>query len=136
MAVAANGQPGPVTALLPAPSAQSLPSLYEDAQWLDIPLPAMPQAQGWLVGISSDAQGHKVLRNAQVQGQQARFAALPDGSYYLHVRALDLYGISGLPRTVPIRVKAHPYRRWCRPLHRVARWPWGKHSCCARRWTA
>lgn len=108
MAVAANGQPGPVTALLPAPSAQSLPSLYEDAQWLDIPLPAMPQAQGWLVGISSDAQGHKVLRNAQVQGQQARFAALPDGSYYLHVRALDLYGISGLPRTVPIRVKAHP----------------------------
>ena len=79
MAVAANGQPGPVTALLPAPSAQSLPSLYEDAQWLDIPLPAMPQAQGWLVGISSDTQGSKVLRNAQVQGQQARFAALPDG---------------------------------------------------------
>ncbi len=108
MAVAADGQTSPVTALLPAPSAQSLPSLYENAQWLDIPLPAMPQAQGWLVSISSDAQGHKVLRNAQMQGQQARFAALPDGSYYLHVRALDLYGISGLPRTVPIRVKAHP----------------------------
>lgn len=135
MAVAANGQPGPVTALLPAPSAQSLPSLYEDAQWLDIPLPAMPQAQGWLVGISSDAQGHKVLRNAQVQGQQARFAALPDGSYYLHVRALDLYGISGLPRTVPIRVRPTRIAAGADPAP-GGTLAMGKHSCCARRWTA
>ena len=106
--VAANGQAGPVSALLPAPPASSLPALSEDAQWLDLPMPAWSTAQGWRVAVSADAPGQQVLRNGQFEGPHARFAALPDGDYFLHVRAVDAQGISGLPASAPLRVKAHP----------------------------
>ena len=108
MAVAANGQASSPTPLLPAPSAQELPSLNEDAQWLDLSMPAWPQAQGWRVSVSRDAQGQQVLRNGQFKGARARFAAIPDGHYFVHARALDQHGISGLPAVAPLRVKAHP----------------------------
>ncbi|MBP9942556.1 MAG: FecR domain-containing protein, partial [Comamonas sp.] len=38
IAVSADGHAGPVTPLLPAPAAGELPSLNEDAQWLNLPL--------------------------------------------------------------------------------------------------
>lgn len=108
IAISADGQAGAVTTLLPAPAEAELPSLNEDAQWLSLPLPAWEQAQNWRVAVSHDAQGQEVLRNGQFDGQQARFAAIPDGHYFLHVRAVDAQGISGLPASVPLRVKAHP----------------------------
>ena len=108
IAIAANGQASPPTPLLPAASVQELPSLNEDAQWLDLPLPAWEQAKAWRVTVSADAQAQQVLRNGQFTQGAARFAAVPDGNYYLHVRAIDARGISGLPATAPLRVKAHP----------------------------
>lgn len=106
--VSADGQAGAVTALLPAVPPSALPTLNEDAQWLNLPLPVWNNAQGWRVAVSEDAQGQQVLRNGQFDGTQARFAAIADGSYFLQVRAVDAQGISGLPTTVPLRVKAHP----------------------------
>lgn len=108
MAVSADGQAGTVTTLLPAAAASELPALNEDAQWLNLPLPAWKQAQSWRVAVSEDAQGQQVLRNGQFDGPLARFAALADGHYFLHVRAVDAQGISGLPASAPLRVKAHP----------------------------
>lgn len=108
IAVAANGQAHPPTPLLPAAAAQELPQRNEDAQWLHLTMPAWAQAQGWRVSISSDAQGQHVLRNGQFKGHVARFAAVPDGAYYLQARAIDHQGISGWPATTPLLVKAHP----------------------------
>lgn len=108
MAVSADGRAGAVTALLPAPPAQELPSLNEDAQWLNLPLPHWAQAQSWRVLVSEDAHSQQVLRNGSFTGDLARFAALPDGHYFLRVRAVDQQGIVGMPTTVPLRVKAHP----------------------------
>lgn len=108
IAVAANGQASPSRPLLPPAKTQELPSLNEDAQWLDLPLPPWEQAKAWRVTISQDVQGQQVLRNGLFTQGAARFAAVPDGAYYLHVRAVDAYGISGLPATAPLRVKAHP----------------------------
>lgn len=108
MSIAPDGRPGAVTALLPAVAAQALPSLYTDAQWLQLPLPAWEQAASWRVAISEDAQGQRMLRNGQFAGPHARFAALPDGTYFWHVRAIDAQGISGMPASAPLRVKAHP----------------------------
>ncbi|MDO4591390.1 MAG: FecR domain-containing protein [Comamonadaceae bacterium] len=108
LAVSATGQAGVPTPLLPAPAAHELPQLNEDAQWLNLPLPAWEQARSWRVSVSQDVQGQHVLRNGQFQGTLARFAAIPDGNYFLHARALDHQGISGSPATVPLRVKAHP----------------------------
>lgn len=108
IAVSADGHAGPVTPLLPAPAAGELPSLNEDAQWLNLPLPQWDKAQGWRVSVSEDAQGSHVLRNGQFSGSDARFSALPDGAYFLHVRAMDAQGISGMPAVTPLRIKAHP----------------------------
>jgi hypothetical protein len=106
--VSANGQAGPVTALLPAASAAALPTLNEDAQWLNLPMPDWTQASGWRVTVSADAQGQQVLRHGQFDGALARFVAIPDGNYFLQARAIDKQGISGMPASVPLRVKAHP----------------------------
>lgn len=106
--VNANGQVLAITDLLPAPPARELPSLNEDAQWLTLTMPAWKEAQGWRAFVSKDALGKQVLRNGQFAGNTARFAAIEDGDYFLHVRAVDTQGISGMPATVPLRVKAHP----------------------------
>lgn len=108
IAVSAQGQAGTVSPLLPAPAPQDLPTLNEDAQWLNLPMPAWEQAKGWRVRVSQDAQGNHVLRSGQFTGPLARFAAVDDGNYFLHVRAIDALGISGIPATAPLRVKAHP----------------------------
>lgn len=108
VAVTADGQAGAVTPLLPAPSAQELPTLHEDAQWLQLPLPDWAQAHSWRVTVSEAAPGQQVLHNGQFAGPTARFGALPDGNYLLQVRAIDAQGISGTPATVPLRIKAHP----------------------------
>lgn len=108
IAIGANGQAGTATALLPAPAAQELPQRNEDAQWLDLPLPQWDTAQGWRVTVSTDADLQQIVHNGQFTTPLARFSALPDGDYFLQVRAIDTQGISGLPTTVPLRVKAHP----------------------------
>lgn len=108
VAVTAEGQAGPVTPLLRAATAQELPSLHEDAQWLQLPLPVWPQAQGWRVSVREAGAAQRVLRNGQFAGPYARFSAIDDGDYVLQVRAIDAQGISGIPARVPLRVKAHP----------------------------
>lgn len=108
VAVDAQGQASAARALLPAVDAQQLPRLNEDAQWLNLPLPAAPEVHAWRVAVTADAQGDQVLRNGMFTAPLARFAAIADGNYYLHVRPVDDLGISGLPTTAPLRVKAHP----------------------------
>lgn len=106
--VSAEGVTGPATPLLPAPSASALPTLAEDAQWLELALPAMEGVQAWNVSVSQDAAGQQVLRNGIFAPGKARFTALPDGLYQLQLRPLDAQGIEGHIGTGPLRVKAHP----------------------------
>ena len=108
LVVDARGQAGAVQALLPAPDTQQLPTRLEDAQWLLLPLPAQTGAQAWRVQISADAQGQQVLRQGQFVPPQARFAALPDGHYWVQLRAVDGLGLPGLPAQAPLQLKAHP----------------------------
>lgn len=109
IAINAQGQSSPVTALLPAPDAQSLPRLNEDPQWLNLPLPQPAGATTWLLQISRDAQGQQVVRNGRFAAPStAKFAAVEDGQYYLHARAVDTHGLVSPATTVPLRVKAHP----------------------------
>lgn len=116
-AVGADGQLHQA-ALLPALSAEQLPQLAEDAQWLDLPLPApdATAAAGYVVQVSQDAAGQQVLRNGRFASGKARFAAVPDGAYFVQVRAVDGHGIPGLPAEGPLKVKAHPVP----PLYQTA----------------
>lgn len=110
-AVSSTGQLSQA-ALLPPLPADQLPQLVEDAKWLELPLPAATDVAGYLVQVSSDAAGQEVLRNGRVPrqdaGTKARFAALPDGPYYLQVRAVDRHGIPGQPARGALKIKAHP----------------------------
>ena len=109
VAVTAQGQASAPRALLPAVPAQQLPQLAEDAQWLTLPLPAVPDVQAWRVAVAADAQGQQVLRWGEFAAQDTpRFAALDDGHYHLQVRPVDRDGISGYPTTAALKVKAHP----------------------------
>lgn len=114
-AVMADGQLHQA-ALLPALPQDQLPRLAEDAQWLDLPLPAPTQGAGYVVQLTQDAAGRQVLRNGRFAGDKARFAAVPDGSYFLRVQAMDGHGIPGLPAQGPLKVKAHPVP----PLYQTA----------------
>lgn len=106
-AVGTNGQLQ-TARLLPALAPADLPARAEDAQWLDLPLPAPADGAGYLVHVSQDAQGREVLRNGRFSTHKVRFAALPDGPYYLQVQTVDALGIPGLPARAPLTVKAHP----------------------------
>ena len=114
-AVAADGQLHQA-ALLPALPAAQLPQLAEDAQWLDLPLPPPAQGAGYVVQVTQDAAGQQVLRNGRFTGDKARFAAVPDGAYFLQVRAVDGHGIPGQPAQGRLKVKAHPVP----PLYQTA----------------
>ena len=114
-AVARDGQVR-TAALLPAISPAQLPTLAEDAQWLDVPLPALPGATGYHVRVSQDAAGQQVLRNGRFAGERARFAAVPDGQYYLQVQPVDALGIPGNKSQGTLKVKAHPVA----PLYKTA----------------
>ena len=120
-AITADGQLHQ-TALLPALAASQLPQLAEDAQWLDLPLPApeaatkATSAAGYVVQVTQDAAGQQVLRNGRFASGKARFAAVPDGAYFVQVRAVDGHGIPGLPAQGPLKVKAHPVP----PLYQTA----------------
>lgn len=108
IAVSALGQVSAASALLPAPDTTTLPTLHEDAQWLQLTLPAMEGAAQWHVQLSADAAGQQVLRNGQFAPGLARFAAVPDGAYYMQLRAIDAQGLHGQPAQLALRVKAHP----------------------------
>lgn len=108
MAVRTDGQASAPTRLLPPPPTQDLPRLSEDAQWLNLPLPAVAGAQAYRVQVMADQDGAQVLRTALVQGTNARFAAVPDGQYWVQLRAVDELGIAGRKALAPLRVKAHP----------------------------
>ena len=120
-AITADGQLHQA-ALLPALAASQLPQLAEDAQWLDLPLPApeaateATTAAGYVVQVTQDAAGQQVLRNGRFASGKARFAAVPDGAYFVQVRAVDGHGIPGLPAQGPLKVKAHPVP----PLYQTA----------------
>lgn len=111
--------------LLPALSANQLPQLAEDAQWLTLPLPPLQElaqsspdakASAYVVQVSQDAAGQQVVRNGRFAQAQARFAAVPDGAYFVRVQAVDAHGIPGLPAQAPLKVKAHPVP----PLYQTA----------------
>ena len=114
-AVSPNGRLHQST-LLPAVPAEQLPTLAEDAQFLDLPLPAPAAGTGYVVQVSQDAAGKQVLRNGRFASGKARLAAVPDGAYYLRVQAVDAHGIPGLPAQTALKVKAHPVP----PLYQTA----------------
>lgn len=99
--------PNPPKPLLPAPRFDTIPQLIEQRNW-PVTWQAIEGATRYraIVGDSVDFTLVRWVRLAP----SARIALpeLPDGSYFLQVRAIDADGIEGIDAVAPIRLDTHP----------------------------
>lgn len=100
--------PEPARALLPAPSNQGLP-----ARVVNLPLAftwnTVEGAKGWRAQVAADAGFQKILLDSQSEKPEAHWdTALPDGPYFLRLRAIDAAGLEGLNTDHPFELAARP----------------------------
>lgn len=108
LAVSASGQLGKPAAMLGAPDTAAWPALAEDANWVSLPLPAMPGAVRYLVQLAKDKELTQIVRGGIFTQSPARLTGVEDGSYIATIRAIDANGIPGSRSLQALRVKAHP----------------------------
>jgi hypothetical protein len=94
--------------LLSAPSLAGLPN-----RMIDLPLKfawsGMTHAAGWRAQVASDADFQKVLLDSQVAQPEVTWTdGLPDGNYYLRVRAIDTAGLEGMDTEHSFNLDARP----------------------------
>jgi len=106
--VSQAGTVGPVRQLPAAPELATLPATITDADFVRLPLPAVPGVAAYRVRIAKDAAMEQVVRNGVFETGELRFAGLDDGDYTVGARGVDAEGLTGLESTRAIRVKARP----------------------------
>ena len=100
--------PSPPVALLAAPNTTALPTLLERLP-MRFDLPANAQAKAWNGQIASDPAFNQVLLEKRAEHPRLIFADLPDGQYYLRVRAEDALGLQGLDAVHQFTLNARPF---------------------------
>ena len=109
MAVAADGTPGAVRPLLPAPDLSALPAAIGEAGIVALALgPQSAGAVSYQVQIARDEGLSHVLRNGIFAADAIRLQGLPDGHYVLAVRALDDAGLAGPFAHRALTIKTQP----------------------------
>ena len=98
--------PLPPVLLLPAPATDQLPNKL-DTLPISFSLPAQDGAVAWLGKVSPDAQFNNIA--ATSQGASLHFADLPDGHYFLKVRARDKQGLEGYDAIHEFTLHAQPF---------------------------
>lgn len=106
--LALKGQPIPAPkALLPAPSLDGVPALFERVD-MQVSFPPVDKAVAYRAQIARDDQFNDVVASEVFNTPKARFIGLPDGAYRLRVRAIDAEGLEGFDATLPIELRARP----------------------------
>lgn len=107
--VARRGQPPePPRPLLPAPSLDGLPSRVVDLP-LSFSWPQMDHAVGWRAQVASDSGFQNILLDASGDKPEVSWQTdLPDGQYFLRVRAIDSAGLEGLNGDHAFELDARP----------------------------
>jgi hypothetical protein len=103
----ADGKVSPPVALLPPPELGDLPTLQERTI-VRFVFPPLAGAQSYRVQVGADAEMRKVLAEAVSAKPEAKFADLPDGTYTLRVRAIDMKGLEGRDADRAFTLKARP----------------------------
>jgi hypothetical protein len=107
--VAKLGQPPELPRpLLPAPSLNGVPD-----RTVDLPLafswPQIANAIGWRAQVAADADFRNILLDGSSDTPQIKWdTKLPDGHYFLRVRAIDAAGLEGLNTDHPFELNARP----------------------------
>ncbi|MFW5432640.1 MAG: FecR domain-containing protein, partial [Methylophilaceae bacterium] len=99
--------PIPPVVLLPAANTTSLQTQY-DALPVTFDMPAMQGAIAWVGKVAIDAKLNQLTAEAEAQGSQLAFADMPDGEYYLNLRAKDSNGIAGYDALHQFTLNARP----------------------------
>jgi hypothetical protein len=100
--------PLPPVLLLAAPSTEKLAAKL-DAVPVVFNMALQAGAVAWLGRVSSDAQFNTVLAENASQGLTLTLADIPDGKYYLKVRARDQKGLEGYDATHTFDLNARPF---------------------------
>ncbi|HEX5394652.1 MAG TPA: FecR domain-containing protein [Rhodocyclaceae bacterium] len=100
-----KGPAAPI-ALAPAPALQGLPKRIERLP-LRFNWPAQPGAVKWRAQVFAD-RNHDVMLLDGLFDAAAKWADLPDGTYYLRVRAVTANGLEGLNAEHEFTVAARP----------------------------
>ena len=100
--------PLPPILLIPAPATNSLPIKLETVPFT-FNMPAQDGAVAWLGKLSHDAQFNSILAEKLSDGSQLTFNDMPDGKYFLKVRARDKQGLEGYDASHEFDLNARPF---------------------------
>jgi hypothetical protein len=105
--VAMPGQALVPRVLLPAPLIKDVPTVFERIELRFAFLP-VDKAVAYRAQIARDRQFADVLMTGVFPTASARFSGLPDGAYWLRVRAIDEAGLEGFDATRAFELRARP----------------------------
>ena len=101
--------PTPPVALLPAANTENLKKQYKTVP-ITFDMPVMQGAAAWAGKVATDAQLNQIVAETEVQGNQLVFTDVPDGQYYLSLRAKDKQGIAGYDALHQFTLNARPFQ--------------------------
>jgi hypothetical protein len=102
-----NAAPLPPIPLLPAPKVDGIPALI-DASPVRLTWESIVGATQYRAQLATTADFSNVIVDHLVTAPDATFADVPDGRYYLRIRAIDNNGLEGKNAERAIDIKARP----------------------------
>jgi hypothetical protein len=100
-------EPLPPVRLLPAPNVTALPARLERVL-IRLTIPEVVGAKQFRGQIARDSAFQEIAAETLSVAGELRFGDLPDGQYYLRVRAIDAQGIEGQDAVHRFTLKARP----------------------------
>lgn len=105
--VVAQGRAGVAELLLPAPQLDGVAALQERVD-MRMPFAPLAGAVAYRAQLSADAEQHAIVADGVFKQPEARFAGLPDGSYWLRVRGIAADGLEGQDAQRALQLAARP----------------------------
>lgn len=105
--VADGVRPAQVIPLLPAPNYPALPQRFETpyVEWI---MPELGGARGYVGELARDASFADHLVSVRSEGDAIRLRELPNGHYWLKLRAVDMQGLQGKEGKIDFEVAVPP----------------------------
>lgn len=102
-----DAPPSPPIELLQAVDTAQLSAVF-DRLPISFDMPKQEGAVAWIGKVAKDSHFNQVLAEAESKDTSVIFADIPDGQYYLNIRAKDKNGLSGYDATHTFNVNARP----------------------------
>ncbi|MGE0071441.1 MAG: FecR domain-containing protein [Thiomonas sp.] len=104
-----GGRLGAAVALLSAPDLSTLPdTVTRTVARLRLSITDNTGVSGWRWQVAEDVDFLRLLKDERTTAPEWTLAGLPDGDYFLRVRAADIHGIEGLDAMRSFALRARP----------------------------